>query len=119
MLEKEADLSGDELNYSRSLAFRRCIAVLKAYPSEIKRLSEIKKLPHVGGHCQKVIKVNSHMSYTACLWVLLWLSIILLQLFYYPLWFLILRPTIDETIQKMSFSAFIEHGKYVPALPYR
>ena len=57
ILEEFADMKDDDLNYSRALAFRRASATLRSYPHPVVSIEDIKGLPDIGSHCQKVIEV--------------------------------------------------------------
>lgn len=45
-----------EENYARALAYRRCIATLIALPHKVRNMSNIKGLPRIGKHSQRVIE---------------------------------------------------------------
>ena len=58
VLERDAQFNGGDVNYSRALAFRRCIAVLASLPYTVQHVKQVESLPHVGGHCLRVIQVR-------------------------------------------------------------
>ncbi|XP_077992912.1 DNA nucleotidylexotransferase-like [Glandiceps talaboti] len=56
VLEKHADLTGGEQDYSRALAFRRASASLKSFPRTITSMKDVANMHDVGRHCKEVIK---------------------------------------------------------------
>ncbi|XP_070541443.1 DNA nucleotidylexotransferase-like isoform X2 [Ptychodera flava] len=56
ILEKNADFSGGDQDYSRALAFRRASASLKALPRTVTSMKDVAKLSDIGKHCREVIQ---------------------------------------------------------------
>ena len=57
VLEKEANLRGNEENDRRALAFRKGMTTLASYPKPVRSLREVKGLPNIGKHIERVIQV--------------------------------------------------------------
>lgn len=61
MLQEALELLAENAEYSecegRSVAFRRAASVLKALPHRVLTMDELKCLPCLGDHSQRVIKV--------------------------------------------------------------
>lgn len=55
LLAENAELSNQD---GRGVAFRRAAAVLKALPEAVTSMKQLKGLPCLGGHSQRVIKVS-------------------------------------------------------------
>ncbi|CAH1786593.1 unnamed protein product [Owenia fusiformis] len=59
ILEENAEYiesSNDTKGYSRNLAYRRVLAVLRSLPQAVTSVKQIKDVKHIGGHSQKIIQ---------------------------------------------------------------
>lgn len=59
LLAENAELNNEE---GRAVAFRRAAAVLKALPVTVTSMTQLRGLPCLGEHSQKIIKVNNNYN---------------------------------------------------------
>ncbi|XP_002731933.1 DNA nucleotidylexotransferase-like [Saccoglossus kowalevskii] len=64
VLEKNADYTGGDQDYSRALAFRRASASLKSLPHTVTSMRDVANLKDIGKHCKDVIREILEKGYS-------------------------------------------------------